>query len=196
MRKIIPEEQKPERMSNLFYSLIAPRPVVLVTTLSREETVNCAPFSFFQVVCANPPLVSLSITRPADDSKGRKDTLRNALLMGEFVVHMVRPGHLEEVKKAGEKYPVETSELEKIGMQQVKSSRVGVPGIADLPVRLECRLRDQVALAAGEATVLFGEVVELYIDEDVIDESLFQVDLEKLNPLLHIGPDNYTAFTD
>lgn len=194
MRKITPEKYEPKKMSNLFYSLIAPRPVVLVTTLSRPETVNCAPFSFFQVVCANPPLVSLSITRPENDSKGRKDTLRNALLGGEFVVHTVRSSHLAEVERAGEEYPVETSELEEIGLSRVESSQVRVPGIAGLPVRMECKLRDQLALAAGEATVLFGEVMELYIDEDIIEESSGQVDLQKLNPLLHTGPGSYTEF--
>ncbi|MGM0380549.1 MAG: flavin reductase family protein [bacterium] len=194
MEKIIPAEQEPADMSRLFYSLIAPRPVVLVTTLSQQETLNCAPFSFFQVVCANPPLVSLSITRPQDDKKGRKDTLRNALLQGQFVVHMVREENLEQVKKAGEEYPPETSEVRQMGLQSVPSNQVRVPGIKGLPVRMECKLRDQLALAAGEATVLFGEVVELHLSEEFTGEDLTEINLDKLNPLLHTGPDSYTNF--
>jgi flavin reductase (DIM6/NTAB) family NADH-FMN oxidoreductase RutF len=133
----------------LLKSTVIPRPVSLVTTQSRDGVVNCAPFSFFQVVCGHPPMISLSLARKVDSLK---DTVRNLLLQSEFVTHIPRQEHLEEVELSAREFPPDVSEVDEIGFTLTESQDVSVPGLEEPPVRLECLLRDQFPIAAGAVT--------------------------------------------
>ncbi|MFP4687940.1 MAG: flavin reductase family protein [bacterium] len=176
-----------DKLENLISGLLIPRPVVLVNTLSPEGVLNCAPFSFLQAVCWNPPLISLSITRRYS---GRKDTLKNILLGNEFVVNIARPEHIEKVEQAAEDFPPEISEVEKLGIETVESSKVSVDGLKDFPVRLECKLRDQISLAAGGATVLFGEIIAVHVEDNILNKDKLPRP-EKINPLIRTGHNLY-----
>ncbi len=173
----------------LLTGLVVPRPIALVTTLSREDVLNCAPFSFYQGVCGNPPILSLSITRAREDFK---DTIRNMLHQGEFVVHAPRREHLHEVEESSGAFPPGTSEAEHLGLSPVASSVVDVPGLGEMPVRMECRLQDQFPISGGRVTMFFGEVVCFHLEEGLLREDGETIDFKQFDPLARLGLD-YTA---
>ncbi len=175
-------------IEKLISGLIIPRPVVLVTTSSPAGVLNCAPFCFLQVVCWKPPLVSLSIT---SRYSGRKDTLRNILLGNEFVINVAQPVHLEKIELAAEDYPPEISEVEELKLKTAESSRVSVAGLDGFPVRLECKLRDQLSVANGEANIIFGEIMAAHLKNDILDGDK-KPRPEKINPLFRTGQDLYS----
>ena len=188
MLEFKPQQLDKEEAKKLISGLIVPRPVILVTTLSPEGVLNCAPFSFFQAVCWKPPLVSLSITRRYS---GRKDTLKNILLSTEFVVNVARPEHVNKVELSAEDYPPDVSEVKETGLKTIDSSEIEVPGLQGFPIRLECRLKDQISLAAGAATVVFAEIITAHVDEEIFVRKTGKVNPQKLNPLLRTGKDLY-----
>jgi flavin reductase (DIM6/NTAB) family NADH-FMN oxidoreductase RutF len=175
-------------IEKLISGLIIPRPVVLVTTSSPDGVLNCAPFSFLQVVCWKPPLISLSIT---SRYSGRKDTLRNILMGNEFVINVARPGHLETIEAASEDYPPEISEVEELNLKTAESSKVSVAGLAGFPVRLECELRDQLSVANGRANIIFGEVMTAHLEKEILNGDK-KPRPEKINPLIRTGQDLYS----
>jgi len=123
-----------------------------------------------------------------------KDTFRNILLNSEFVVHTPRTEHLDRVERTAESFGPEVSEVEEIGFHPTESEMVDVPGLEEPPVRLECRLHDQFPVAGGKVTVLYGEIVQFHLDEDVYENEYVQYD--ELDPLARLGPDAYTNLGD
>src|SRR5690606_20166550 len=116
---------------------VIPRPVAFVTSLSKDGVLNGAPFSYFNIVSSNPPLISLSVQR----SKGeRKDTARNIIQTGEFVVHIVDEDHVKKINETAASLPADESEIEYAGLTPVKSDIVSVAGIKEAKIRMECVL--------------------------------------------------------
>jgi len=183
-----PENLSARESYHLLTSLIVPRPIALVTSESREGVLNCAPFSFFQGVCGNPPILSLSIARR---KQSLKDTFRNILMQSEFVVHVPRLDDMDAVEKAAGQFPPEVSEVEETGFTPVDSDIVNVEGLKQLPVRMECRLHDQVPIAGGKVTVLFGEVLKFHIAHGIYDDETEQADYGEFAPLSRVGWNRY-----
>src|SRR5450755_2330336 len=116
----------------LMASLIVPRPIALVTTLGPTGVVNAAPFSLFNMLGEDPPIVMLSINRLHD---GRlKDTAANILARGEFVVHLCDEAMAQQMHGCGEALAPQLSELAHVGLHAVPSTRVAPPRIAEAPV--------------------------------------------------------------
>ena len=113
----------------LMASLIVPRPIALVTTLGANGVVNAAPFSMFNMVGEEPPLVMLSINRLQDGHL--KDTAANILASGEFVVHIADEAMAPQMHACGASLPPEVSELEATGLTPVPSITVKPPRIAE-----------------------------------------------------------------
>lgn len=191
MTQLDPQELSGRKVYGLLTSLVIPRPIALVTTQSRDGVLNCAPFSFYQGVCGSPPIISLSIAR---NRSGLKDTFRNILLNSEFVVHTPRTEHLDRVERTAESFGPEVSEVEEIGFHPTESEKVDVPGLDEPPVRMECRLHDQFPVAGGKVTVIYGEIVQFHLDDDVYENEYIQY--EELDPLARLGPDAYTNLGD
>lgn len=188
MRTYDPETMSGRESYHLLTSLIVPRPIALVTTRSRDGILNCAPFSFFQGVCGNPPMLSLSIARRR---QSLKDTFRNILLQSEFVVHVPRLEDMDAVETAANEFPPEVSEVEETGFTPIESDIVDVEGLEELPVRMECRLHDQVPIAGGKVTMLFGDVVRFHLSEGIYDDETETADYEEFPPLSRVGWNRY-----
>lgn len=171
-------------------SAVMPRPIAWVTTVDPDTGVlNAAPFSWFQAVCSDPPMVMLAIQRRADGSP--KDTTRNIRASGEFVVN-VSPKSLAEamVRSSGE-YPPDVSEVEALGLRTVASKAVTPPRLADSPVHLECRLHREIPLGAKAGTsLILGEVVHIAADDAVLDARQ-NVDPGKLVLVARLGGQEY-----
>ena len=129
----------------LLNSVVVPRPIAWVSSLSADGVGNLAPHSFFTVSCVDPPMVQFT-------SVGVKDTLRNVRETGEFVVCLATEDLFEQVNATGTDFPAGTSEFAAIGLTAEPSARVAAPRVAESPVALECRLeRDLVLGEQGDS---------------------------------------------
>jgi flavin reductase (DIM6/NTAB) family NADH-FMN oxidoreductase RutF len=171
-------------------SAVMPRPIAWVTTLDPATgVVNAAPFSWFQAVCADPPMVMLSILQ---HSSGRpKDTVRNIRASGEFVVNVSPKGLAAEMVRSSGEYPSDVSEVEALGLRTSPSRVVKPPRLADSPVHLECRLHEEIGLGArGATSLILGEVVHIAADDAVLDARQ-NVDPSKVVLVARLGGQEY-----
>ena len=162
----------------LLVNLVVPRPIALVTSLNHDGLVNAAPFSFFNLMGADPPVVALGIARDASRPLGLKDTARNILHNGEFVVHAVNESIAEAMNICGTDFPPEISEIEAAGFTLLPSVQVKPPRIAQAAAQMECRHVTTVEI--GRTRVLLGEVVHLHINEAFYDAEKGYVKTEAL----------------
>src|SRR5947207_11173311 len=126
-----------DRAYPILASLVTPRPIALVTTLSPDGKINAAPFSFFNLMGAQPPILAFA---PGDRDDGTpKDTARNIRLTHEFVVNLVDESIAEAMNKCAASLPYGENELVQAGLHTRASSVVKPPRIAESPASLECK---------------------------------------------------------
>jgi flavin reductase (DIM6/NTAB) family NADH-FMN oxidoreductase RutF len=167
----------------LLNSVVVPRPIAWVTTRSAEGVDNLAPHSFFTISSVQPPVVQFT-------SVGTKDSLRNAVATGEFVVSLCSEELVEQVNLTGTDYPADVSEYDAIGVTREPSVKVAPPRVAESPVAIECRLVGTKDFG-GPDTVVFGEVVWISIDERVLRDGRPEVTL--LRPLARLGANEWST---
>ena len=176
----------------LMASLIVPRPIALVTTLGPTGVVNAAPFSMFNMVGEEPPLVMISLNRLKD---GRlKDTAANILRSREFVVHLADEAIAQQMHDCGRALPPEVSEVETVGLSCTPSRTVAPPRISEAPVAFECVLHEQ--LETDSRYVFFGRVQWLAAREGLVDTALWRVNLREYTPVGRFGASFYTRCSD
>ncbi len=176
----------------LMASLIVPRPIALVTTLGANGVANAAPFSMFNMMGEDPPIVMISINRLTD---GRlKDTAANILASGEFVVHMSDEPMAARMHACGESLPADVSELAKVGLTPVPSHGVAPPRILEAPVAFECVLHE--ILETPSRYVFIGRVRWLAAREGLIDTQAWRVNLRDYHPVGRFGASFYTTTRD
>ena len=148
---------------------IVPRPIAFVTSLSNQGVLNGAPFSYFNIVSANPPMISLAIQR----SGGRqKDTARNIIGSKEFVVHIVDEQNVELINKTAASLPPDQSEIELAHLTPVKSIKVSAPGVKEAKIRMECLLEQSLELGGADSSgcdFIIGRVVQFHIESDLYE---------------------------
>ena len=167
-RQIDPRELQGREPYFLITSLVVPRPIAWVSTISPEGALNLAPHSYFNVISSNPWIVHFTST-------GEKDTLRNVRATGEFVVNIVSRELVEEMNHTSADFPSEESEFEWAGVAPEASSRVAPPRVATAPAALECRVQDIVS--KGNGHMVFGDVLLAHVDERVFRDG-------RIDPLL------------
>lgn len=166
----------------LLNSVVVPRPIAWVSTTSPTGVDNLAPHSFFTIAGIDPAVVQFT-------SVGEKDSLRNALATGEFVVSLCTEPMLEQINATGTDYPADTSEFDAVGVTREASLRVTPPRVAESPVALECRV--VATQVFGSCTVVFGQVVHLAVDEAVLRDGRPAIDL--LRPLARLGANEWST---
>lgn len=172
----------------LMASLIVPRPIALVTTLGPTGVANAAPFSMFNMVGEDPPILMISINRLQD---GRlKDTAANILRTGEFVVHMSDEAMAQKMHDCGEAFPSDVSELTAVGLTPLPAHRVAPPRIAESPVAFECVLHEK--LETDSRYVFIGRIVWLAARDGLIDTEAWRVNLREYHPVARFGASFYT----
>jgi flavin reductase (DIM6/NTAB) family NADH-FMN oxidoreductase RutF len=176
----------------LMASLIVPRPIALVTTLGEDGTVNAAPFSLFNMLGEDPPIVMISINKRDDDSL--KDTARNILRTGEFVVHLTDEPIAEQMHRCGDRLPPDESEVDAVGFTTVPSSAVAPPRIVEAPVAFECRLWER--LETESRHILIGQVLRLHARDGLVDTERWRVRLQSYFPVGRFGASFYTRTRD
>jgi flavin reductase (DIM6/NTAB) family NADH-FMN oxidoreductase RutF len=170
------EGQYADRAYPILASLVMPRPIALVTTISAEDKVNAAPFSFFNVLGAEPPIVAFA---PSDREDGTpKDTARNIRQTHEFVVNLVDEAIAEAMNQCAASLPYGESELAQAGLTGIPSSIVKPPRIAEAPVSLECT--EWGTLRIGNNRVVIGVVKRIHLRDELFDTEKRRVRADKL----------------
>ena len=163
---------EPRDCYKLLVSVVVPRPIALVTTLDNEGRVNAAPFSFFNLLGSDPPVVALA---PGEG----KDTARNIRERGEFVVNIVDEALAPAMNVCAVPFPPGVDELEAAGLTAVPSIAVGPPRVGESPVSLECR--EHTTLSIGRNRITLGTVLHLHIRDDLVDPEKMHVHADRLH---------------
>jgi len=172
----------------MLVALVVPRPIAFVSTRSANGVANCAPFSFFNVMSQDPPLIAINFgTR---DGGGPKDTLTNILRTGEFVVNMVDESTANGMHIASGEFPEDESEFDKAGFTPVEAAVVKHPRIAECPAAFECRLWKRIELPSARE-IIFGEILHLHAREGLVDPKTWRIVDDAYQPIGRLYANGY-----
>lgn len=189
MKHINPHDQSHGDNYRLAASLVVPRPIAWVSTLGRDGIINLAPYSFFNLVSSDPLYVLISVG--ARDDGSLKDTARNILDTGEFVVNLVTEDLIRAMNISATDFPANESELAAAGLHAAPSQCLRAPLVAEARASLECRLHSAQPL--GNSTLLIGEVVMMNVADDLLAAG---VDVPGFTPVGRMGSPAYYCRTD
>jgi len=167
---------------------VVPRPIAWVTTLDANGHVNAAPFSSYNYVATDPPMLAINIAERGDN---QKDTARNITEHGEFVVNVATEDNMELMHKSAAEYPREISEPVELAIPLLPSVHVAPPRIAISPVHFECKLDQIVHLGNGTNRLYIGKVVAFHLSTDVYNGR--NIDTVKMRPVARLGGPYYAA---
>ncbi len=175
-------------------SFIQPRPIALVSTLSKAGVRNVAPFSFYNMVSANPPVVMFAPSYQRDGAA--KDSLRNVEEIGEFVVATVTEAMAERMNQCAFRYPPDVDEFEASGLTPRPSRHVQPACVVESPVNIECVMLEikRFGKSPGAGCAIFGRIVALHIDDAVLANDGL-VDPVKLLAIGRMGRQTYARTT-
>jgi flavin reductase (DIM6/NTAB) family NADH-FMN oxidoreductase RutF len=175
-----------------FKSCVVPRPIGWISTVDQDGNTNLAPYSQFQNVTFDPPIVMFSANQKFEG--GRKDSVVNVADGGEFVWNMATYALREAVNISSEEFPRGVDEFARAGLTKAPSKLVRPPRVAESPVQFECRHiltnRIQGKGAMGTVDVVFGEVVAIHIKDEALTDG--RLDIARLQPLARLGYYDYT----
>lgn len=194
MHNLDPQELDNKLVYKLMTGTIVPRPIAWVTSLTSEHgIVNAAPFSYFNMISSEPPLVAFSVARRPDGEM--KDTARNVTDLGELVVHICDESLVEEMNRTAALLPSGESEIDLTRLTLVDSDAVSVPGIAEAKVRLECRLESHMPIRSDDGRVthdlLIARIVRFRLDESIYDAARGYVLTDQLRPVARLAGNEY-----
>jgi len=181
------EEQSAHDNYRLLIGSVVPRPIAFVTTVNEAGIVNAAPFSFFNIVSNDPPMIMISCGRQKGGEL--KDTSRNILHTKEFVVHIVDEDNIAAVNHTSINAPGGVSEIELAGLATVPGAAVSVPRVQECRIAMECRLVQHVDL--GSSDMIIGEVLSFYVDDDLYENG--RINVGKLKPVSRLAGAAYST---
>ncbi len=175
--------------------VIAPRPIAWISTVSLSGNTNLAPFSFFTGVGAKPPSVVFCPSNRRDGTP--KDSLKNILDNGEFVINAVPFRLAQAMNLSSAELPPEDSEFDLTGIETAQSFVVKAPRVLESPVSLECTLMHHLNLAPGPggANIVVGRIVQIHLDDDALDHEGW-ADPALLDLIGRLGGSSYCRTTD
>jgi flavin reductase (DIM6/NTAB) family NADH-FMN oxidoreductase RutF len=151
---------------NLLIGLVAPRPIAWVTSMDENGRLNAAPFSAYNYLCTDPPIVGMGVMNRPGRGFLPKDTARNIRRTGEFVINVVTEDLIEKMNICATDFPAEVSELEMAGLTTAPSSVVKVPRIAEAHAALECK--EFTTMEIGRSRIVLGRVVAMFVEDQFI----------------------------
>jgi len=188
------DEQSTQNRYKLLAATVMPRPIAWVVTLDREGHRNAAPFSFFNVMGSAPPTVAIGML--ADPERGFKDTARNILDTGEFVVNLVPERLVRAMNVTAVDAPREIDELTLAKLETAPSVRVKPPRIASSPVSFECVSLSSVVTGPAQVVVI-GRVLAVHVADDcVLDAKNAYIDTPKLDLVARSYGSDYVRSRD
>jgi flavin reductase (DIM6/NTAB) family NADH-FMN oxidoreductase RutF len=186
-----PADLKTVDLQNYLQHAIAPRPICFASTMDEAGNVNLSPFSFFNMMGANPPICVFSPSRRVRDNT-IKHTLENLMEVPECVINIVNYSIVQQTSLASTEYKKGVNEFRKGGFTELKSEMVRPPRVAESPVQLECLVKDIISLgdAPGAGNLVITEVKLIHISEEVLDENK-KIDQAKMDLVARLGGDWY-----
>jgi len=192
MKTIIPGEIPIPQLHQFLIGSVAPRPICFASTIDSEGIPNLAPFSFFNVFSANPPILIF-----APNNSGRtglpKDTLLNVKQVPEVVINMVNHEIVEKMNVAAAPWDKGISEFDKAGFTAVKSDLVKPFRVKESPVQIECRVIEikEMGTGGGAGNIVICQVEKLHIDEAILNDE-GKIDQHKINLVGRLGGSWYS----
>lgn len=183
-------------MHRLYLSFVQPRPIAFASTMSADGKPNLAPFSFYNMMSANPPVI---VFCPAlNRHKQKKDTLVNIEATGEFCIATVTEPIAERMNICSTEFAHGVSEFERSGLTPVQATKVNAMLVKESPVNIECRLREVVSLGDGPGSgqVVFGDIVAVHVDDGVLATGDMVCDADKLQAIGRMGGPMYSRTRD
>src|ERR1700691_2750553 len=189
------EKPKGRTSHNLLIGLVAPRPIALVTSMNEDGHLNAAPFSAYNYLCTDPPIIGVGVTNRPGQPFVPKDTARNIRRTGEFVVNVVTEDIAEKMNICATDFPAEMSEVEIAGFTTTPSSKVKPPRLAEAHAALECR--EFTTMEIGRSRIILGRVVSIYVEDRFVDPAGPYIHAEEMHAVGRMnGLGNYVRTRD
>jgi flavin reductase (DIM6/NTAB) family NADH-FMN oxidoreductase RutF len=191
MLTLDPKELTVSKLHQYLLGAIGPRPIAFASTIDTAGNHNLAPFSFFNVFSANPPILIFSPAR-SGRSNTTKDTYNNAKVHPEVVINVVNYDIVHQMSLASSPYAPGVSEFEKAGFTALKSDLVQPMRVAESPVQFECKVIEvkELGTEGGAGNLIICEVVKIHINEAVLDEN-GMIDQHKIDLVSRMGGNWY-----
>lgn len=168
---------------------IIPRPIALITSVSKEDVLNIAPFSYFNIVTSNPPIVSVALQRKNGELK---DTARNILEKEEAVIHIVDNVNVDDANETAANLAEDESELDRTKFTTIPSNTVDIPSLEEARIRFEVELEKHVLLendGVPSVDLMLLKIKEYHIDEDIYEDG--RIDPRGLGAISRLAGHDY-----
>ncbi len=180
---------------HIMTQVVVPRPIAWVLTDNGDTSYNLAPFSYFNGICSEPPLVMLSAgMKPTGEIK---DTRLNILERKYLVIHIPSVSDAQAVSDTAVTLPHGESEVEKFGLVLEEESGWALPRLRDAKIAMMCRYHQHTELGPNKQAIFFCEVEDVYINDDLVSSDVkgrLKVDAKVLDPLSRLGANEYASF--
>ena len=192
MVSIDPKDLPVQKLHHYLLGAIGPRPIAFASTVDAEGKPNLAPFSFFNVFSANPPILIFSPAR-SGRTNTTKDTYNNVKVVPEVVINVVNYDIVHQMSLASSPYAPGVNEFEKAGFTALKSVNVKPFRVAESPVQFECKVNEVIELGTegGAGNLIICEVVKIHIHDEVLDSN-GMIDQQKIDLVARMGGDWYS----
>lgn len=186
MLSFVPTEMADPAPYHLLTSIVAPRPIAWVSTISAAGVPNLAPYSFYNAVAGFPPTIMFSVSYRRKEPK-EKDTLRNIKETGEFVSHVVDEAMADEMLQTAIEFSYGVSEFKMASLKSIASVDVQPLRIADAPVAMECQVTQIVPVEGATNVMILGRVLRFHVREDLYRPDLGLVNTVSMKPITRLG---------
>ena len=192
MVSIDPKNLTVQKLHHYLLGAIGPRPIAFASTVDAEGKPNLAPFSFFNVFSANPPILIFSPAR-SGRTNTTKDTYNNVKVVPEVVINVVNYDIVHQMSLASSPYAPGVNEFEKAGFTALKSDSVKPFRVAESPVQFECKVNEVIELGTegGAGNLIICEVLKIHIHDEVLDSN-GMIDQQKIDLVARMGGDWYS----
>lgn len=172
---------------------IIPRPVAWIMTNNKDASLNLAPFSYFNAICSDPPLVVVSIgTKP---NGTQKDSLNNLLEQKHCIIHLADMASIDDVNESSRDYQSGQSEVSALNLATTACDDFPVPRLSNSPIALACSFYKNDVIGNSKQNIVYLEIEHIYYQDDVVtfqaNPFRLTVDALKVDPLCRLGSGDY-----
>lgn len=191
MKSINPKEIEIPKLHRYLLGSIGPRPIAFASTIDSKGNINLAPFSFFNVFSANPPIMIFSPARSGRTNES-KDTYNNVKEVPEVVINVVTHEMVHQMSLASSPYDSDVSEFEKAGFTSLESDMITPPRVKESPVQFECKVNEVIELGdqGGAGNLIICEVLRIHVKESLLDQNEM-IDQHKIDLVSRMGGNWY-----
>jgi flavin reductase (DIM6/NTAB) family NADH-FMN oxidoreductase RutF len=191
------DELNPAQTYFQMIQTLIPRPIAWVLSEHANGSYNLAPFSYFTAICADPPLVMISVGHKPDGAL--KDTRVNIEARGDFVIHIAHRQMLAAMNASSATLAAGVSEVDQLGLKTVAFAGSRLPRLADARVAYACERYDIQEIGPGRQSLIIGRVKQIYVDDAIVEttaEGRIKVDAGKLDPIARLGASEYAMLSE